>query len=220
MQTGRFFQGRFAGVALAGVLLVGLVSTLAVHGQTNADGSSKVALVNIEKILNSLDEVKIAQTRIQASGTQRQNEINELNKQIKEANDKLDLMPLNDVNRRDEAVKLMQLNAIAAAKAQAYQAIINIEKGDLFKDAHGHIMDACKQYAEKNGIELVMVDDRVLQFLENDPVEKVSSLIAQKRILYGAPSIDITDAILTMMNNQFQANGGKAPAKTTEKKKP
>lgn len=219
MNNGRIFQGRFAGLLGLAALTGVMVWTLGVHAQNAGGGAgSKLALVDIEKVINALDEVKIGQTKIASNAESRQAELNNLTNQIKQGNEKLDLMPMNDVHRRDEAVKLMELNAVASAKMQAYQAIINIEKGDLFKDVHGRIMDACAKYAEKNGIELVMVDDRVLQFQENDALDKVSGLIAQKRILYGAPALDITDAILTAMNNDFQAAGGRLPERKPAKK--
>lgn len=215
MKTGRRSFGRLAGFVGAGIVAAGVagVGAMTVQAQNAAaPNAPKIALINIEKVINDLQEIKIAQTKIAAKAEARQAELNAIVKQIDEGQKKLELIDPKDVTRRDEAVRLMELTATANAKQQAFQAIINIEKGDLFKLVHGHIMDACASYAQKNGIDLILVDDRVLSFAENDDVNKVSALISQKRIVYGAPELDITDAIIKMMDNGFQANPAKKPA--------
>jgi len=216
MKTGRRSFGRLAGWIGAGIVAAGIAGfgAMSVNAQNaNANASSRIALINIEKVINDLQEVKIGQTKIAAKAEARQKELNDLAKQIEEGQKKLELIDLKDISRREEAVKLMEMTATANAKQQAFQAIINIEKGDLFKAVHAHIMEACASYAQKNEIDLVMVDDRVLAFQENDDVSKVTALISQKRIIYGAPSLDITDAIIKMMDLGFQANpAGKKPA--------
>lgn len=220
MKTGRRSFGRLAGLIGAGAMAAGLAGfgAMSVNAQNaGAPGSSKIALINIEKVINELQEVKIGQGKIAAKSDARQVELNNIAKQIDEGQKKLELIDPKDTSRRDEAMKLMELTATANAKQQAFQGIINIEKGDLFKEVHGHIMDACASYAQKNDIELILVDDRVLTFQENDDVGKVSALISQKRIVYGAPALDITEAIIKMMNTGFDANAGKKPA---DKKKP
>lgn len=215
MNTGRRSFGRSAGfvgaiLVAAGVAGFGAMSVRA--NSTNAAAASKIALINIEKVINDLDEVKMGQQKIGAKADARQVELNNIAKQIDEGQKKLELIDPKDTSRREEAVKLMELTATANAKQQAFQGIINIEKGDLFREVHGNIMDACASFAQKNDIELILVDDRVLSFQENDDVNKVSALISQKRIVYGAPALDITNDIIKMMNNNFAANGGKKPA--------
>ncbi|MBX3380170.1 MAG: OmpH family outer membrane protein [Phycisphaeraceae bacterium] len=220
MNTGRRSFGRLAGWIGAGIIAASIAGAgaMSVHAQNAGNANtSRIALINIEKVINDLDEVKMGQSKIAAKSEARQAELNVLVKQIEEGQKKLELLDLKDTGRREEAVKLMEMTATANAKQQAFQGIINIEKGDLFKEVHGHIMDACAKYAEKNEIDLIMVDDRVLTFQENDDVNKVSALISQKRIVYAAPSLDITDAIIKVMNTNFAASGGKRPA---EKKKP
>ncbi|MBL8875984.1 MAG: OmpH family outer membrane protein [Phycisphaerae bacterium] len=215
MKTGRRSFGRLAGFVGAGIVATGLAGFGAMSvraNSANAPSASKIALINIEKVINDLDEVKMGQQKIAAKADARQAELNNIAKQLDEGQKKLELIDPKDTNRREEAVKMMELNATANAKQQAFQGIINIEKGDLFKQVHGHIMDACANYAQKNDIELILVDDRVLTFQENDDVGKVSALISQKRIVYGAPALDITDDIIKVMNNNFAANGGKKPA--------
>lgn len=220
MKNGRNSFGRLAGWVGAGLVAASIagVGAMSVNAQNAANASpSRIALINIEKVINDLDEVKMGQTKIAAKSEARQAELNVLVKQIDEGQKKLELIATNDTSRRDEAVKLMEMTATANAKQQAFQGIINIEKGDLFKEVHGHIMEAAANYAQKNDIDLILVDDRVLTFQENDDFGKVSALISQKRIVYGAPALDITDAIIKLMNTNFAANPGKKPA---EKKKP
>ncbi|MBX3387858.1 MAG: OmpH family outer membrane protein [Phycisphaeraceae bacterium] len=212
MNTGRRSFGRFAGLIGAAIVTAGIagIGAMSVHAQSGtAPAAPRIALINIEKVINDLDELKIGQQRIAAKAEARQAELNALGKQLDEGQKKLELIDPKDASRRDEAVKLMELSATANAKQQAFQAIINLEKGDLFRLVHGHIMEACASYAKKNEIDLVMVDDRVLAFQENDDVGKVTALISQKRILYAAPQLDITDAVIKLMNTNFAANGQK-----------
>ncbi len=221
MNTGRRSFGRLAGLIGAGMVVAGIAGfgAMSVNAQNaNAPATSKIALINIEKVINDLDEVKMGQQKIAAKADGRQVELNTIAKQIDEGQKKLELIDPKDTSRREEAVKLMELTATANAKQQAFQGIINIEKGDLFKEVHGHIMEACASYAQKNDIELILVDDRVLSFQENDDVNKVSALISQKRIVYGAPALDITDAIIKSMNANFNAGG--AARKPAAPKKP
>ncbi|MBY0113020.1 MAG: OmpH family outer membrane protein [Phycisphaerales bacterium] len=182
-------------------------------GNTNP---SRVAVVNIEEILNGLDFLKIEQGKLKNKTDERQKELTTMANELDEMQKKLDLLPLEDKKRREQAATLVEKNATAQAKTTAYQQIINIEKGDLFKDAHNEVAKACKEYAEKNGFDLVIVDDRAIKFESNMSSDMVSAVIAQKRVLFAADAIDITKAILTKMNNDFAA-GGK-PAEKPKKK--
>lgn len=209
--------------ALGTALLVGVAAFAATagtrfvtaHTSAVAD-TSRVAVVNIEEVLNGLDYLKLEQAKLQTKAGERQKELTALANELDELQKKLDLLPLEDKKRREQAGALVEKSATAQAKTNAYQQIINIEKGDLFKDAHQMVAEACADYAQKNGFDLVIVDDRAIKFDSNMSSDQVSMVIAQKRVMYAADAIDITKAILTKMNNEFAA-GGKPAA---PKKKP
>jgi Skp family chaperone for outer membrane proteins len=212
--------------ALGTAVLVGVAAFAATAGtryvtaHTNAVADApRVAVVNIEEVLNGLDYLKLEQGKLKNKADERQKELTVLANELDELQKKLDLLPLEDKKRREQAGSLVEKSATAQAKTNAYQQIINIEKGDLFKDAHKRVADACADYAQKNGFDLVIVDDRAIRFDSNMSSDQVSMVIAQKRVMYAADSIDITKAILTKMNNEFAA-GGKPAAAPASKKKP
>lgn len=223
--SSRVASGFVAGPRVLGTVLVVGVAVLAASIGSNlvtaqpAGGGipSRVAVINIEEVLNGLQYLNIEQSKLKAKADERQKELSALANEIDDMQKKLEMVSLEDKKRRDQAALLVEKSALAQAKTNAYQQIINIEKGDLFKDAHGEVVKACKDYAEKNGFDLVLVDDRAIKFESNMSSDMVSAIIAQKRVLYASDSVDITKAILTKMNNEFAAGGGK-PAPAPKKK--
>ena len=196
-------------LALAGSVLTVAPSIVEAQGGAASAVQTRIGLINIETLINSLEELKIGQAQIKVKADARQKELTDLSAQIEDLNKQLELMKMDDPARRDKAAKITELAATATAKQNAYQAIINIEKGDLLKDMHSRIMAAASDYASKNNLDLVLMDDRALTFGENLQENVVSGLIAQKRVLHAAPAMDITPAILTKMNNEFLAGNGK-----------
>ncbi|MFN7337767.1 MAG: hypothetical protein ACK5SZ_01320, partial [bacterium] len=51
----------------------------------------------------------------------------------------------------------------------------------------------------------VLFDDRSISFSKRAGVKEVNETIANKRILYANSGLDITQAVLTAMNNEYAA---------------
>jgi Skp family chaperone for outer membrane proteins len=70
------------------------------------------------------------------------------------------------------------------------------------------IVDAAAQLAKKNGYNMVIADDQTAKIVPTSTVD-VKRFIAIKRMLYADPAHDMTQELITSMNNAWIAAGGK-----------
>ncbi len=192
-------------------IAIGLVSVISWRaGASNATPSavaapSSVAIVDVEKALNQLTELADLNKKLSERVKVRQKNLDDLKSQIEDLNGKLELLADNDEeNRRELRAKIYELTETANARAKVYQSLINIEKGEIIRPLYLKLVDAINETAQRNGYDLVLFDDRTIK-VPNDTDANVNVAIQQKRILYASDAIDITDQIISLMNNKYAA---------------
>lgn len=165
---------------------------------------TSVAVVNVERALNELDELAAMNKALEERAGTRQEQVNSLQEEAKELKAELDLLPTNDKRRREIRARMFELNETVKARFNAYQTLIDIEKGEIIRPLYTKLLASIQEVAAKEGYELVIFDDRSLQIPEGVQAV-VNEAIQQKSILYAADRLDITDQVVLLMNNKFQA---------------
>jgi Skp family chaperone for outer membrane proteins len=210
---------RLARPIVIALLLVGMGTVAFRSGASYSAGAPTVApivaMVNVEQVVNDCVETT---TRNAANDAKYKPDIDQLKKmeeQMTTINSEAKLLaPDNRAGRRDLLLKRSQIEGQYKAKSNFLQSAIDEEKADVIRDVYTKAVAAIADYAAANGIALVMVDDTVLNVPSEGGMGPVTSAIIGRRILYADKAkLDITADVLTKMNNDFAATGGKAPAK-------
>ena len=164
-----------------------------------------VALVNVERALNELEELKALNKSLESRATSRQEKLDTLKKEQESLQAELAELPSNNKERQREIrARMFELNETIKARFNAYQTLIDIEKGEIIAPLYAKLLAAVQEVAVKEGYEMVLFDDRSLQ-VPNGVQSVVNDAIQQKSILYANDRVDITSRVVLMMNNKFQA---------------
>ena len=62
--------------------------------------------------------------------------------------------------------------------------------------------------AKKDGFDLILLDDRSINVPDDASYAEVNNTILNKRVLFASDTIDLTQRLITMMNNDFSAGVG------------
>lgn len=197
------------------LILTGVLATLgaaslvgtavARHSMTAPPSSAVVATIDLESVVAALKERVDKETALKASLSDAQNKVNALGKEVENEQEKLKQMPTGV--DRDRAVKELREKAIRAEFEKQYAQKLLIEmQGEMLRDLYLKISEATSRMAKKNGYSLVIANDQKIEIPKGDPNE-IGRAIAAKRILFVDGSLDVTQEVITMMNNEYDARG-------------
>ena len=198
-----------AAVVLAGAMILGAsrLATGASSATVMATPSS-VAIVDIQAMFKegALAELTSLNDTLKANGAQRQTELDAMTKDLALLKKDIDL-------KAKDSPELTQLQAQAFVKkstydatAKSFQALIDFEKSDVLRTIYLRILDSAKTLAQRDGYDLVLVDDRSLEIPTGSvPPKAITESMQARRILYANDAIDVTQRLITMMNNEFNA---------------
>lgn len=158
-----------------------------------------IAAVNIERVFEGLNQkiqadadLQNAMNVFQAEIDERRNKMTQLSEEI------LDYPPGSDMY--NEAVAVLTR---ASANLQAYSEYsrTQLEKDQnlMLHQLYVDIRAAAKSLALESGYDMVLVDDSAVE-LPSITDANISQQISARRMLFTNPTIDITDELITRMN--------------------
>jgi Skp family chaperone for outer membrane proteins len=201
----------FAAAALLAAGLAGglTLRSVATPAAPAAPIQPRVAVVNLE-LMNNLTEFADRGKEVQSHLDTYQKEIQDMADRIKAIDNELEVtIPKTDLKRRGEkAGERLKLAEQLQTSRKIYQQIINLEQGDVVRELYGKLVVTVKALAEKEGYDLVLLDDSGLRIPERATAEEFGGLLRQRAVLYRADALDISDHILTRMNNEYATKGG------------
>jgi len=166
-----------------------------------------IATVDLEKLMNGLTELSDRNKSLNQRMEVRAAQLNDIKKQIDAVeNDLKNNIAENDTKSRTEKLaQKFELDATFEARRNAIRGLVELENGDTIRELYQKTLGYVDAFAQKNGIDLVLFDDRSISFSKRAGVKEVNETIADKRILYANSTLDITQAVLTAMNNEYAA---------------
>jgi len=200
-----------AGVVVASVLAGSYVTSMAgatASSMSAAAGPSSVGLLDLARLMNSLQELKDRNEITMVKGKQMKEKLDELTNQLKSIDAELkDVIPKEDKSKRiEKAAEKYEIETTLEARVKAYQRLIDLDHGDILNDLYPKVTLAIKDFAGKNGLDLVLLDDRAIQMPETGAVKDYNDVIQRKRVLFAKDGMDVTDQLVTMMNNEYAAS--------------
>lgn len=221
-----FNRSIIAGAVLgAGLALVIGFGPVVAQQAAGGGKPTVIATVQLSVVLEKLDQGAEAEANLKAMGMSVQNDEKKRKEELTKMQNDLDAMRKNagDGQAPPEAIALQEQLALKSLQFQAWSRFtldkLDIEKALLWQDLYRNIKAAASQMALTNGFDLVLVDDSQGEISTTSESRasrstQVMSQITSRRMLYANPTMDITDDLITRMNNAHKAAGGGAKPKT------
>ncbi|MBX3358682.1 MAG: OmpH family outer membrane protein [Phycisphaeraceae bacterium] len=202
---------------LAAVVLV--AGSLAFTAGRLSPPQAVIAIVDLQKILVSLDEWKDLKADIQAKGDAASKKVTELQKKLKAEEEAVRLLPRGP-QYYAALERMLRLGVELKFETEYQRTDLARMAGEMLRGVYASIDKGAEDLAKKNGYSIVLASDEQVTIPENIPPDDINRIISLKRMLYIDPAHDITDELLVLMNNQYaaaKAAGGKAGANAAPK---
>lgn len=164
-----------------------------------------VATIDIVSIINGLEERKVREEELNARRESRQAQLDEVVEEMKALEEAIGLLTEGTDERRDKIRELLEMRAVAEARRKALGQIISIDMGGVMRNMYQKVEDAIERISEREGYDVVLMDDSALPLPENAPDTDIYRSIITKSVIYRHDGVDITDQVITLMNNEFTA---------------
>lgn len=165
---------------------------------------SATASIDIVDVFEQLNERDTLEAQLKARVENRQSQLDDINKRIQSIQSDLEttLKPGTD-EYKEKVREFMEQRAVAEARRNALQQIISIDQGALRRQLYIKIEAAVAKIAERDGIDLVILDDSSFPIPEDASDNDVYRAIITKGVIYRHDSIDLTQRVITFMNNEY-----------------
>ncbi len=166
--------------------------------------ATAVAVVDIDLVFNQLKQRQSIEADLRTQGDALQAEERERKTKIADLQGGLDLLPPGSdaYNKKQEELqmKVLELQVWAQFQQQkmARERALRVES--LYKKA----MDTIGKIATQSGYDLVLFKDPAPTF-EGANMQQINAQLTLRKVLWSNTAIDITDAVITRMNNDFGA---------------
>lgn len=208
-------RGWVTGLIVGAVSLVGVgtgVVTASMALRAAPPKGATVAVVDLEKLINGLDEKKAKGEEFKKAFEVKQKELDGLKKKAEEKETAIKAMPIGPA-RTAAADELREMILRARIEAEIANQRLDLQQADLFRDLYLKVDAAVEQLAAQNGYHMVLVSDEGAEIPKGNS-ETVLRGITLKRMLFVDDALDITEETIKFMNNSYAAAGGKAPPAT------
>ena len=212
MTTTPFRRGLLTTALLVAALaLMGAYRSAAGQVSANPKPATRVAIVNLAKVMDGLTEAKDAETRLKGMVADSKKRLDEINDRMKKIDADLELMKDKKDSKeyRTLAYERLELSANGEARQKVLQQLIDEEEGTTVRLMYIKMTEAVNKFAAQDGWDLVLRDDRDIVPPEKTPQgrpltgREVRGLIDQRSVIAASDRVDITTQIVTMMNNEF-----------------
>jgi Skp family chaperone for outer membrane proteins len=168
-----------------------------------------IAVVDLKAVIDGLEERKDKQVQLDGRKAELKANLEKLKKELEDMQAALEQTPANQTQQR-VVLRDRILRAAAQFKFEDKFAADLLDEmfGDLLRELHGKITEACKQVAQKNGYTMILASDEAAE-VPRGGQNDVNRAIMLKQMLYVDDNHDITQEIITFMNNQHAAAKGK-----------
>lgn len=210
----------FGWLVMAGVAAIGGAALFRAGASSMpvvpAPAPSVVGLIDLTKVTKGLNEIKDRNATLNAKAADYQKQLDELSAKLTKINEDLKLLPDGSKERRAKVFEGVEAEQAAKAKQQILRKTIELEAGEILSDMYKKVTETAAKVAGKDGYSLILLDDRSVSLPKDAPDEEINRAIFAKRVLFAADSIDLTERIITEMNNEYGApaprSGAAAPA--------
>jgi Skp family chaperone for outer membrane proteins len=165
-----------------------------------------VAVVDLEKVFNSIEAHSARERELEASAARFQEKLKELEESVKELQAELDSFQPGS----QSALELQSRVQAAVGEYRAYEQFVRLklesEKARAMRETYLEIKEAAKTLARERGIDMVLLDDSIPE-LERSNSQRTVQQISARRILYANTEFDISADLIALLDARFRRGG-------------
>lgn len=176
-----------------------------------APAPAVIGLVNLEDLMNNLNELKDRNAEVKIISDEMVSKRAKLSDEVKELEAQLGTtVPANDMGARVRLMaELAEKRQLVKIRSEGFSAQIDVINSQIIRDLYAKVTKAIEDVAKREGYTLVLLDDRAISLTPQMSSDAVNQVILNKRILFADESINITQRIATVMNNEYAAGKNK-----------
>lgn len=187
-------------VALIGVLVLMLAyRSFGGGGTTVIVDPAVVCTVNLERVYEAIPQKTAAEQSLEAFGRSLDERISAYEEEIDALEGELEALAPNSESYEQRTAELMRKTLEYEGFLQFANNRFQLQRAEALRDIYLELRANIAQIAQRNGYDLVIVDDTVGE-LTPTTEEDMRRQISARRMLYGARTIDITDIVIAEMN--------------------
>lgn len=188
-------------------VLLGLVALGALAGAATLEAMRPpepvIAVVDLNKVLADLDEADDRFKEFQADVLARSEELKALQKTMEEEAAKVELLPEDQKAEQIRKVQLIRWDL--EARRVILERLSGVEEAEILAELSIAILEAVGSVSEQNGYTIVLPIEADQPLPTNNP-QAISKAVLDKKFLYVDPGHDISQEVVTYMNNQYAAS--------------
>ena len=192
--------------AAAGVAFVAAcAAALGAGVATKRAAPASIAVIDIDRVSSEMEEFKIPAQTFQSKQNAKREELLALQTRMQSLAEEIELIPESDADARIvKNTELVVLDSELKTKQQIFQTTVDRDRAILFKAMFDRIEAGAATLAARDGIDIMLIDDRVFT-LADENLAAQNAALESKKILFANEAVDLTDELLTMLNNEFSA---------------
>jgi len=169
-----------------------------------------IALVDLARLMDGLQELKDRNETVKVRAEELGAALGELDRKIKQIDADLksaDIVPESARKRRGAMFKeRFESQTLLEARNRASKELLEFEKGDIIREVYLKVVAGVDAFAKQEGFDIVMLDDRAMQLPSQASMRDFNQIIVNKRVLFAREGLDVTDRLVTVMNNDYAAS--------------
>lgn len=170
-----------------------------------------IGFIDLQTLVNGLDEVKEQNKELEKRAKDLQVQINAVKTEFEQAKVAFDNCLPNDPRKFELGVKAKALELQFNGMQQGLKAVLGIEKGRYWKILYKRINTSVSQLATQQGLDVILLDDRGMELPMDKELtdDQITGFLQNKKVLFATAKVDVTGALVDLMNNSFASNGKK-----------
>lgn len=188
-------------------LAIALITFSAVLGAgaqgLTAARPTKVAVVDVLKVFNGLQEKAQVEADMRSKGEKLQKEEHARQKELQDLQNDLKILApeTQAYSQKTEQIKskLIELKVWSQVQADSLKSESTLQLANLYRK----MVDAIGRVAKENGYDLVLYKEQAPDFEHVKP-EAINQMIQLRKLLWSADDLNVTDQVVTRMNNEYK----------------
>lgn len=193
------------GVAMAAVLVLACAA-LGTGRAAAPPPPITAATVDLERLFEALEELASEQAHLQELGAAMDSENDTRQAELQRMDDELATLQAGTERYDELESQYIQKSIEYQAWIEFMRRQIDREKALVLEKVYGSVKQAVRDMAEQQGFDIVYLNDS-LKPLQRGSEASIQQQISARRMLYTKPALDITEDLITRMNNAYAAGG-------------
>ncbi len=193
-------------ISIASILITALLAWTAGASSSRPPAQpTAIATVDIMSVIEGLNERDVLKAELESRTEARQEQLNSVVKQLEALDADIQMLKQGTDQHREKMQEGIELQALAKTRRDVLSQIVSIDNGTVMQKLFVKIETAVKDISEREGYDIVLFDDTSFEVPADSPNQDVVRAIITKSLIYRHDSIDITQQVITLMNNEYSA---------------